>query len=153
MTDRKNRIVEAGGAAAFLCAAALVALFGVVLTVGPVRALDAASCALYFAERQTLERMGVKANFEKGPKWALANLSASEIALIKRYIELDEALRFRCAPETVARAPVPDDAPRRLQRLPPLPQKRGLPVVAKPASAQAPPLPEAKLPARSASGG
>ncbi len=135
--------------------AVLIAALAVAIgAAGPVRALEVEVCKRYFSEHQALERMGVRANFEKGPQWAVANLSEAELALIKRYIEVGEALRFRCAPEVVAAAAVPVETPKRLQRLPPVPEKRGsLPVAAAPPSGLAPPLPEAKLPERSAAGG
>lgn len=43
-----------------------------------------------------LEEAGVKADHERGPEWAQANLDESRLAQVKRWIELQETALFQC---------------------------------------------------------
>jgi hypothetical protein len=73
---------------------------------GLAETLDKDACAKLTTERQSLATMGVEQNMAKGPKWASANLPASGLDLIKRYITIDEQIKFRCRAEPVAAEPV-----------------------------------------------
>jgi hypothetical protein len=64
--------------------------------------LDKDACAQLAAERDSLTKMGVKDNMAKGPEWASANLPASGLDLIKRYITVEELIKFRCRAAGVA---------------------------------------------------
>lgn len=59
--------------------------------------LDADSCNRLKTEQDALEKGGVRASMAKGPEWAKANLAPDKLEEIRRTIELDEQLLFRCA--------------------------------------------------------
>lgn len=75
--------------------------------------LDKPACERLQAEKQTLVVLGVDKEFTKGPEWAKANLAPSELNLLKRYIDLDEQLKFRCglAMVTLQIPDEPEDGP------------------------------------------
>lgn len=58
--------------------------------------LDAAECQKLKSEEAELTRIGVRAQFAKGPDWARANLAPDAIERIRRLITLDEQIGFRC---------------------------------------------------------
>jgi hypothetical protein len=60
--------------------------------------LDKAACAALNAEMTGLKTLEVEALMQKGPEWALANLSAGDLSLIRKFIEDDEQIKFRCMP-------------------------------------------------------
>jgi len=127
--------------------------------------LDKEACDRLQAEKQALVVLGVDKEFAKGPDWAKANLGLPELNLLKRFMTLDEQLKFRCGMSMVT-LDIPDEpgdvfdgdvvaapAP------PPLPSRRdqavlkpaavnpaGGPAVAKPAN-PAPPVNAAGAPA------
>lgn len=67
----------------------------------PAAPLDEDTCAMLRNERLHLELAGVRNSMANGPQWALANLPAVRLNDIKRLIELDEQVTFRC-PEVEA---------------------------------------------------
>lgn len=101
-------------------AAGLIVLCGVAMTptVAAAVPLTKAACKALETERLGLVKQGVQKTMAKGPQWAQSNLDETQIARIKRYLSLEEQLRFRCAPglvpgpkrqKTVAKAkPRPD---------------------------------------------
>ena len=58
--------------------------------------LDKDSCAKLKTEQAQLEQGGTRASQGKGPEWAKANLAADKLEQVRRLIELDEQLLFRC---------------------------------------------------------
>ncbi|MDX2264914.1 MAG: hypothetical protein NW215_08075 [Hyphomicrobiales bacterium] len=133
----------------------------------PARAepLDALTCAQLGSEQEALRRAGVEQDMAKGHEWARANLTQNDLNVIRRFIEVSERLRFRCAnlaptrPEVNAAATAlgsaANVAPTGLLPPPPLPQRRTLPTVkpaVKPAAPGAPAksAPAAAEPAKSA---
>jgi hypothetical protein len=68
------------------------------LQVGAAEAasLDKESCDKLKGEQSQLESTGARGNMVKGPEWAKANLAADKLEEIKRLIEVEELLLFRC---------------------------------------------------------
>ncbi len=58
--------------------------------------LDQKECERLKAEKRSLAGLGVEKDMAKGPEWVKANLQASQLDLIKRYLTVDEQLKFRC---------------------------------------------------------
>lgn len=58
--------------------------------------LDKPACDALKSEEEGLVQAGIKADMEKGPEWAKANLGAERLTQIARYIELGEQIAFRC---------------------------------------------------------
>ena len=76
----------------------LVALLGAgaALTQAQATPLDAEACAKLMVEHGALENTGAEQTLLKGPEWAKANLTPDKINQIKRFIELEELIQFRC---------------------------------------------------------
>jgi hypothetical protein len=68
------------------------------LQVGAAHAasLDKDTCDKLKGEQTELEGTGARANMAKGPEWAKANLGPDKLGQIKRLIEVEELLLFRC---------------------------------------------------------
>jgi hypothetical protein len=75
--------------------------------------LDKPACERLQSEKQTLIVLGVDKEFARGPEWAKANLAQSELNLLKRYIDIEEQLKFRCglAVVTLQIPDEPEDGP------------------------------------------
>jgi hypothetical protein len=58
--------------------------------------LDKDSCAKLKTELSQLEQGGTRASLGKGPEWAKTNLAPEKLEQVRRLIELDEQLLFRC---------------------------------------------------------
>ena len=81
--------------------------------------LDKGTCNVLKAELAGMVATGVRADMERGPEWAKANLPREKLQNIHRLIELEEQLEFRCglshsrvaatAPAKVQRAVVPEE--------------------------------------------
>lgn len=82
-------------------------LMAAVLACGGARAtpLDAESCTKLKGEQAELEQAGVRGTMSKGPEWAKANLAADKLDQIKRLIEVDEQLLFRCSAKSLVTLP------------------------------------------------
>ncbi len=93
----------------FLVVAVLAAL---TLSFRDVRAapLDAATCGQLKGEQVRMEQSGVRDRMAKGPSWAKANLAADKIDEVRRLIELDEQLLFRCSTRNLVELPAEADA-------------------------------------------
>lgn len=74
-----------------LVSVALFALLGQQVRAAP---LDAAACDAAMAEQGQMT--DVPAIIERGPEWAKANIPAKDLKRVARWIELQEALSFRC---------------------------------------------------------
>jgi hypothetical protein len=58
--------------------------------------LDQEACARLKTELLQLELAGTRTNMAKGPDWAKLNLGADKLLQIKRLMEVEEQLLFRC---------------------------------------------------------
>jgi hypothetical protein len=58
--------------------------------------LDKASCEKLKTEQSQLEQGGTRGNMAKGPEWGKVNLAADKLDQIRRLIEVDGQLLFRC---------------------------------------------------------
>ncbi|MGF1650157.1 MAG: hypothetical protein ACFCUN_06890 [Hyphomicrobiaceae bacterium] len=58
--------------------------------------LDQDTCLRLNAERAQLQANRVPEHIARGPVWARDNLSAAEIEAVRRYISVEERLRFEC---------------------------------------------------------
>jgi len=73
----------------------LVLLCGGAAGAGAAR-LDKTACNLLKVELKSVLATGVRDDMEHGPDWATTNLTAQKLSNIKRLIELEEQLEFRC---------------------------------------------------------
>jgi hypothetical protein len=60
--------------------------------------LDPEVCGKLKEEQSQLVAAGAKANMERGPDWARANLARGQIKQIERLLSIEEQLAFRCPP-------------------------------------------------------
>lgn len=58
--------------------------------------LDKDACGQLALERKGLQALKVEELMAKGPDWAVANLSQGDLNLVRRFIEVDEQIKFRC---------------------------------------------------------
>ena len=80
------------------------AVLGAVLILWPMggvaaKPLQAETCQVLKAEHVALREQGVEKKMKNGPRWAKANLSDDDISRIKRYLMLQDHIKFRCFPE------------------------------------------------------
>ena len=83
--------------------------------------LDNAACAALTDERNAIAATGVKADMERGPDWAKANMPPERLQSALRLLEVEDQLEFRCGrrgkpakPEQTAAPatpPTPNGAP------------------------------------------
>src|SRR5688572_11885037 len=67
--------------------------------------LDKEGCANLKAEQGQLEHAGVRGNMAKGPQWAKTNLEPEKLNQIRRLLEVDEQLLFRCQGKALVTLP------------------------------------------------
>jgi hypothetical protein len=58
--------------------------------------LDKEGCAKLKVEEGELEQAGVRRDMSKGPHWAKVNLAPDKLEQIRRLLEVEEQLLFRC---------------------------------------------------------
>jgi hypothetical protein len=58
--------------------------------------LDKDDCAKLKTEQGLLEQNGARGDMSRGPEWAKGNLASDKLEQIRRLIEVDEQLLFRC---------------------------------------------------------
>ena len=67
---------------------------------GPAAALaaklDKSACAILASELSSVLATGVKAEMERGPEWAKANMSPERLQSALRLLEIEDQLEFRC---------------------------------------------------------
>jgi hypothetical protein len=74
--------------------------------------LDKESCTKLKSEQAQLEKDGARGSLGKGPDWAKANLGPEKLDQVRRLIEVDEQLLFRCGGRPLVVLPSdPDAAP------------------------------------------
>jgi hypothetical protein len=89
-----------------LCFAAGAAL----LANGHAAPLEADACAKLKEERAGLEQAGARGNMARGPQWAKANLPPDKLDQIKRLIEVESQLLFRCSGQRLIELPASVEA-------------------------------------------
>jgi hypothetical protein len=62
--------------------------------------LDKQACEDLALERQGLVALKVEDLMAKGAEWAASHLSLGDLNLVRRFIEVDEQIKFRCEPAT-----------------------------------------------------
>lgn len=87
------------------------------IVAGPTLALPlpAETCRGLEEESSRLEQQGVRDDLVKGAAWGRANLSREGLERVRRLIELDEQLAFRCVgrkPLYVLKEDIPEEPPR-----------------------------------------
>ena len=58
--------------------------------------LDKAACADLATELNAITGTGIKAEMERGPEWAKANMPPERLQSARRLLELEDQLEFRC---------------------------------------------------------
>lgn len=78
--------------------------------------LDKDSCGKLKTEQAQLEQGGTRGSLGRGPEWAKANLAPEKLEQIRRLIEVDEQLLFRCGGRPLVILPSdPDPAAREVE--------------------------------------
>ena len=95
-------------------AQARIALFAGAAVLGAADAaraepLSKETCDTLKFEQETIVAAGVKDDMAKGPEWAKAHLSRDKLGQIRRWIELEEQLSFRCGLAKVRITLPPDE--------------------------------------------
>src|SRR5215468_51747 len=67
--------------------------------------LDADTCGKLQSEQEQLENAGVEKDMAKGPAWAKDNLPYEKLSRVKRFIEIEEQLLFRCRNKAIVHLP------------------------------------------------
>ena len=80
----------------FSTAVLLTALVLLPLGKAAAERLDKEACEALKAEQARLVEAGAKADMERGPEWARANLAPDRLKRIERLLEVEEGLAFRC---------------------------------------------------------
>jgi len=87
--------------------------------------LGSETCKVLKAEKTALRKQGVVKSMKNGPTWAKANLAEDELSRIKRYLMLQDHIKFRCFKNQ--KKLVPDAAPKSAKKPPkqvPLPLRK-----------------------------
>ena len=105
--------------------------------------LDPATCDAAKSGHATLIAEGVKDDLAKGPQWAKANLDQARIERAKRFLTLEEQVKFRCPqPKPIVAIVAPNPVPAEATETPPPPRERKKKVAAPVATALAPTPPK-----------
>lgn len=59
--------------------------------------LDKGDCEKLVQNFQNMKALDVDKMMANGPEWAISHLSPVDLNLVRRYIDLDEQIRFRCS--------------------------------------------------------
>jgi hypothetical protein len=73
--------------------------------------LDKDDCNKLKDEQGQLEKSGVRDSLAKGPQWAKGNLASDKLEAVRRLIEVDEQLLFRCAAKPLVVLPLEVESP------------------------------------------
>lgn len=71
--------------------------------------LDKEGCEKLKTERVWLEQAGARGFMTKGPQWAKANLEPGKLEQVRRLLEVDEQLLFRCRGKPLVNLPKDPD--------------------------------------------
>jgi hypothetical protein len=85
----------------------LAALLGAGTALSQARAapLDADTCGKLMVEQGALEKAGIEQEMSKGAEWAKANLGLERLNQVRRFIELEEQILFRCRSKSLVNLP------------------------------------------------
>jgi outer membrane biosynthesis protein TonB len=85
----------------------LAAVLGTGAALSQARAapLDAETCTKLMIEQGALEKAGVEQDMAKGVEWAKANLGLEKLGQVRRFIELEEQIVFRCRSKSLVTLP------------------------------------------------
>jgi hypothetical protein len=89
--------------------------------------LDKEECDKLKLEQGQLEQEGVRGNMAKGPEWAKGNLKPEQLEHIRRVIELDGQLLFRCNGRPLVALPKDLEEPREDGSEPPKAKEENVP--------------------------
>jgi hypothetical protein len=87
-------------------AVAALLLAGIAARAAP---LDKEGCAKLKVEQAELEHAGARGNMGRGPQWAKTNLEPDKLEQIRRLLEVDEQLLFRCRGKPLVHLPKDTD--------------------------------------------
>lgn len=90
-----GRLIKSAGVGVGLAVAA-TALAAAWSTGAPAAQLDEKTCAQLKLEIGQLEGLGARDNLAKGATWGKANLKSNQLEQVKKLIEMDETVAFRC---------------------------------------------------------
>jgi hypothetical protein len=76
----------------------------------PAAPLDAEGCSKLKSELAQLEQSGVRGSLAKGPEWAKTNLTPDRVEQVRRLIEVDEQMLFRCSGKPLVLIPTEPEA-------------------------------------------
>ena len=62
----------------------------------PAKPLEYDYCQELKTEQRTLRNAGIERDMRRGPDWAKANLTDEDLGRIRRYLTVEEQIRFRC---------------------------------------------------------
>ena len=78
------------------CLSVSALLLTAAATLAPAATLDDQTCDQLKREIGQLEGLGARDNLAKGAQWGKANLKSAQLEQVKKLIEMDEAVAFRC---------------------------------------------------------
>lgn len=78
---------------------------------GQAAPLDPETCAKLKVQLEEIEKTGARENLTRGPEWAKANLSPEKLEDVRKLIETDEQLLFRCPGRHLVNLPLEPDPP------------------------------------------
>lgn len=84
---------------------AAAALIGSVAVDAVAEPLDKESCAKLQIERKQLFNADMKAALNEGPDWVKKHLNVEAIGRVRRFLQVEELIQFRCRGGGVARPP------------------------------------------------
>ncbi len=73
--------------------------------------LDKTACAALSSELAAIKSTGIKADMERGPEWAKANMPPERLQSALRLLELEDQLEFRCSMRGIAKQQDKPEAP------------------------------------------
>lgn len=73
--------------------------------------LDKIACAELANELTSIRSTGIKADMERGPVWAMANMPPQRLESARRLMELEDQLEFRCAMRGITKQKDKPDGP------------------------------------------
>ena len=79
------------------------------ITAARTAPLDKEGCAKLKAEQGQLEHAGTRGSMGKGPQWAKTNLEPEKLDQVRRLLEVDEQLLFRCHGKPLVNLPKDPD--------------------------------------------
>jgi hypothetical protein len=103
----RSGLIERGVFAAALAVTLALAMTAAA-TLAPAAQLDDKTCVQLKLEIGQLEGLGARDNFAKGAAWGKANLRSNQLEQVKKLIEMDETVQFRCPrPKPIVQAADP----------------------------------------------